>query len=201
MASRRVVILIHGVHSGEQKSLDWFEPLADAIRYVSPSTTVVFFMYGWTAGVSVRFPGIGKMVRRHLVRKLQKAVARLVETHGAEAEIDAIAHSFGTWLLHRSMTAGRNARWHCFYRRLVYMGGVVSSRETFENEAGHFARVLNLYSRGDDVVRLAPFGHCGTKGFSRAPAPVVSVDLTPINHRDYTGPGEAWSHAVPFLTS
>ena len=193
----RIIVLIHGIHTRRRKARRWYKPLGTLLRQRMPSVQVEHFFYGWTAGLSIRLPLIGLMVRKRLIRKFQKFVRKLVKRHGPGVEVDVVAHSFGTWITHHSMTKGK---WHTFYRRLVYMAGVVSSRENFKGEKGHYEHILNLHSRGDDVIRLVPFGHSGYRGFVNWEGNnVVNGDLTPANHNDYTEPGAAWSRTARFL--
>jgi hypothetical protein len=157
------------------------------------------YSYGWTGLTSATFPIIGGMVRRRLTTRLQALHREIIKSLGPECEIDAVGHSMGVTLLHESMTR-QSSQPKCFYRRLVYMGGIVSSRETFKDEAGHFQKLLNIHSRGDDVVRLSPFGQCGYRGFTRVdPKLVLNLDLTPDNHRSYAAPGVAWTVIAQFL--
>lgn len=170
------------------------------IQNKDPDLHLFPFAYGWTSFTTVAMPVIGWAVRNHLAKRLQALGAEIVKSLGPECQIDAVGHSLGTILIHKSLTL-ETSRPKAFYRRLVFMGGAVSSRETFENEAGHFEKLLNIHSRGDDVVRLIPFGQCGYRGFTKAdPKLVMNLDLTPDNHKSYSRPGVAWNAASAFLS-
>lgn len=179
-------------------------PLKNLIEETIPNVEVVSFLYGWTSGLGIRLPFYGLWTRRRLTKKLQKFLVRQLRREPPGTQVDAIGHSFGTWLIHRSMTY--KGRVKAFYRRIIYAAGIVSSRENFEDEAGHYSGILNLYSREDDVVRLAPFGHAGYNGFFYADRPgeplrvhVINADMTPFEHDDYTQPGKAWELTLKFL--
>jgi len=197
---QHLIVMLHGVREDRAEAIEWMGALGRRLAAVVEGARVVPFIYGWTAATSVRLPLIGGFVRRGLVRRFQGFVTRLLAQGDPTAAVDVVAYSFGTWIAQESMTFAPGPK--LFFRWLVYMGGIVSSRDDFADEAGHFERVLNVHSRGDDVVRLAPFGHCGYRGFVRAPKDRVgNVDLTPLNHRDYQRDGLAWDEVVEFLSS
>jgi hypothetical protein len=194
-----VVILVHGIHTSKREAREWMRKMGLYLSRAIPGLEVLQFKYGWISGISVRLPIWGWFSRRRKTRKFQRFVARAVKERGPETHPDVVAHSFGTWLAHHSMTKGGPKT---FFRRLVYMGGIVSSREDFRAEEGHYEKVLNLYSRNDMVVRYSLFGHCGHRGFINASTlRVQSVDVTPAEHGDYIKPGRMWGEAGEFLTA
>ena len=188
------------------------EPLAALLREEVPRAIVLPYLYGYILGASIALPVRGRFVRRRAVRNFQKWVARQLQPLGPDVELDAVGHSFGTHLLHRSMV--QEGGFRPFFRRVVYMGGIVSTREKFEQHDDHVEGVLNLFSREDEVVFSCPFGHCGWKGFKNFRMPVADksligahggvfvkqFDMTPLGHQDYTQPGTmAWTRAAEWL--
>lgn len=192
------VILVHGIHTSKTEARAWMRDMGAYLKRVIPEIEVHEFRYGWTSGVSVRLPVWGWFSRRRKTKKFQRFVAELAKKGGNAGHADVVAHSFGTWLTHHSMTKGGPKT---FFRRLVYMGGIVSSRENFEAEQTHHERLLNMFSRKDDVVRFAPFGHCGYRGFLNVGARVKNLDMTPLEHGEYLTSDKVWTKAADFLAA
>lgn len=196
--SPKLVLVVHGIHTGRKEGKAWMSDFCRILESNSVNTEAVPFLYGWTSGFMLRLPWWGRTLRRRLVKRFQKFATKELRKRGPTWELSVVCHSMGTWIVHRSMTYKRGPR--LFFDRIVYMGGVVSSREDFDDERGHFHRILNLFSKGDDVIRFAPFGHAGYKGFYAADGnKVLNKDLTPVNHDHYTKPGKGWKLAVDFL--
>ena len=200
--AERVIVLVHGIHTSQKRAKTWMQALDNYLdsRH-SGNLDVRKFMYGWISGFSIRFPFVGYWTRHHYVRKFQKFIEKIVKEKGNDVIIDVVCHSFGTYITHFSMTFDSSRRAKAFFNRIVYMGGIVSARENFKNEEGHFKQALNLWSGGDDVIRIAPFGHSGYRGFNNADGEVViNKDMTPFNHNDYTMYGNAWPLIYEFLS-
>jgi hypothetical protein len=208
----RAIILVHGIHTSKKEARAWMTPFAEVLKQTNPGVLVFPYTYGYVLGTSIAFPVRGRIVRRRAVRRFQKWAAQLVKRLGPDVELDAVGHSFGTHLVNESMVQDGGPR--TFFRRVVYMGGIVSTRETFGRHDDHLDGVLNLYSREDEIVRLCPFGHCGWKGFKyhsvrtadgsfisiQHGIPVTQIDMTPLEHEDYTLPGStAWGNAASWL--
>lgn len=217
--ARRVVILVHGIHTSRKDADRWMGGLerflrerlpapqqvksADGRRWAtSVGDDIVQFRYGWTSGIMIRrLSFIGWLSRRRRTKKFQKLVARLRRRNSSPLHVDVVAHSFGTWLVYYSTLKGKK-RLRTKLGRVAFMAGVVPTRATFHPEA--FERVLNLYSREDDVVRLASyagFGRSGVHGFAASDdAGVKNVDLTPFEHDHYLNPlSKAWDLVADFL--
>lgn len=194
------VILANGIHTTKAEASAWMRDFGEYLRSTTPGLEVLEFKSGWISATSIRAPGVGWFMRRHYTKKLQRFVARVVKERGAPCKPNVIAHSFATWLVHYSMSRGKR---RAFYDRIIYMGGVVSSRASFDDQQGHYRRVLNLWSFNDGVVRmafLAPFGHSGFRGFrAGAERHVHGEELTPYEHGDYLKPGRAWPLVGEFL--
>lgn len=202
--TKRVIALVHGIHNSHKDSKLWMSTMGKYLvenhNNSEEELVVKQFRYGWVSGFSIRFPGIGLWTRSHYVRKFMKWVKRICQEEGVD-RLDGIFHSFGTHIGHKSMT--NDSRFpKTFFRRIVYMGGMVSARENFDNEEGHFEKVLCMFSREDEVIRFAPFGHCGYRGFNHADGLiVVNKDMTPYEHGYYTRYGDAWPLINDFLNS
>ena len=191
---RRICIIVPGIHTSKRESREWCGRLAGIIEAGVPESTCIVYHHGWIAGVQI----LARYFRRRKVKRFQNWVAARLREIDPGAVPCAVAHSFGTWLVHQSMTD--NGGPHTFWDRLVYCGGIVSCREDFKQEAGHFWELLNFFSRHDEVVRFAPFGHCGFAGFQAAhpDGPVRNVE-TRLEHTGYLQAGPVWARIVSFL--
>ena len=197
--AQRVCVLVHGIHSSKDEARSWMEPLASELTALMPDLEVLFYLYGYLLGTSIALPISGTIRRRRKVKRFQKWLARKMRAFPGDTEVSVVAHSFGTYLTHRAMTYEGAPR--AIFDRVIYMGGIVSSREDWKAERGHFSELLNLHSKKDHVVRLNPFGQCGFLGFQNGVGlKVRNEDLTPYAHGDYTQPGAAWGRIQAFLT-
>jgi pimeloyl-ACP methyl ester carboxylesterase len=188
---RGVVILLHGIHTSRKEADEWMPELAAFITSRTGLRTHLF-KYGWTSGASIALPGIGWAGRRRKTRKFQRCVQRLQRSDiRGIGPIHVVAHSFGTWIARYGLIRGPEELRPRF-GTFVMMGGIVHAADRFTE--GRVGRVACLYSRDDDVVRLAPgFGDCGRQGLRGADGGrLVNVDCTPAAHRDYTRQGPAW---------
>ena len=194
---RRVIIVIHGIHTSRRDAATWMPALMKAVVPAAPDVAARSFLYGWTSGAAIRLPIIGWFSRRRRTRKFQRFVAALRQTFPG-AEVDVIAHSFGTWITHYSMLKGNN---RTVLRKVVYMGGIVPQDQNWRNVP--VGRVLCLYSLADRVVKIAPgFGESGNVGFIHADGTrIVNRDMSPFRHGDYLKSGPAWKAAAAFLRS
>lgn len=194
-----IVYLVHGIRQRPSRADAWMQALAARVTAADHAAMVRIHLYGFLGAMAVRAPFVGRRIRRAYVRELQDAVAADRRIY-PNATIDLIGHSFGTYLAWHSMTQSKGPR--AFYRNLVFMGGVVSSRETFEREGQHFKGILNLYSRSDEIVAIATFGHSGWSGFQHdGGGRVRNLSMAPYEHKDYERPGPAWDEAQRFVNA
>lgn len=148
--------------------------------------------------VLVGLPVVGDFERSHLVTRTQRFVADACRRY-PDAQVDFVGHSLGTYLGFNAMTQPGGPR--SFFRRVALMATSVSSREPFLDEEGHFEKVLNLYSRRDEVIRFDPLGQAGWCGFRREDDRVHSEEVPGYTHGDYTHPGVAWGEVRSFLSA
>lgn len=198
-APPHIIYIVHGIRQHPIAANAWMNRLAAVITAASPTAWVRLHMWGFLGAMPWR---LSRRVRRAQVRRLQQRIAddRVMFPN---ATIDAIGHSAGTYLLWHAMTQEGAPR--AIFRRLVFMGGIVSSRETFERQIGHVDSLLNLYSREDEVVAVSTFGQSGWHGFKEQVRPFAEphlhqMDMTPFEHDHYERHGAAWQKAVEFLT-
>ena len=196
MKPYRALVIIHGIHTSKKDAAGWMPALGNHITE-GWASVVYAYRYGWRSGVMMRFPIVGWFSRRRRVKAFQKFVARVKATHPG-AEVDVVAHSYGTWIAHYAMTKGKPTR-RTSYNRMVYMGSIVHQNEDWTLVP--VKQALNLYSPKDKVVKAAPgFGESGEIGFDHADGErVTNLNLTPYSHGDYLAPGRAWDEARRFL--
>jgi esterase/lipase superfamily enzyme len=191
-----IAVVVHGIHTDKDKAAGWMPALAMKLRREC-GMGVALMRYGWTSGVSIRMPVWGYFSRRSKLAKLRRLVRRLQKQHPGE-RISIVAHSFGTWLAFWAGFKGRPAK-RVDLDRVVLMAPIIDVDQEFPADYGP-RRIACYFSREDDVIRKAPFGHAGAWGFSKADGKrVVNRDFTPYEHGDYTEPGGSWDAAVEFL--
>lgn len=192
------LVVTHGIKTGDRRADEWMPKLIGRLikDLRIDAKRIIQHRWGYASAFSVRVPFYGLMYRMRKVKQLQRLVLELRKKFGT---VNILAHSMGTKFSHNSMTGDKGP--HAFYDRIIYMGGVVSSRENFLNETGHFGDILNMWSDKDDIVQWSTFGHAGYKGFAHADEMenVTNVDMTPMDHGDYLEDGPAWDQVVRFL--
>lgn len=193
---QRIVVLTHGVETSPSTAASWMPALAGRIDH--GDVAVAQYRYGKLSFWAVGLPFVGPIVRAHHVTAFQKFVAELCRRY-PESEIDFIGHSFGCYLGFESMRAPGAFR--PFWRKMLLMAPAVSSRETFEDVAGHYQKIECFHSDNDEVIKFSDFGQAGYRGFAYAGnfTRVENDDMTPFGHHDYTLPGKAWDAACVFL--
>jgi hypothetical protein len=200
VSARHVLVIIHGIHTSKNDAESWMPALG---KHVSKGTDieVLHYRYGWRSGVMMRFPGIGWFSRRSRVRGFQKFIKGLRKNYAVadvNPRIDVIAHSYGTWISHYSMTKGKLKN-RTSYNRIVYMGSIVHQDQDWAFVP--VEKALNLYSPKDKVVAIAPgFGESGERGFDHADGlRVKNLNLKTYSHADFLSPGKAWDEARKFI--
>ena len=194
---RRLVVIIHGIHTSKKDAKSWMPELMKAIVPAHGNVAARAFTYGWTSGAAIRLPIVGWFSRRRRTAKFQKFIAELRKEHPG-AKIDVVAHSFGTWITHYSMLKGKHLT---TLNRVVYMGGIVPQDEKWEDVPVN--KVLCLFSKADKVVKMAPgFGESGNMGFIHADGRrVINRSMSPYRHGNYLKPGKAWTAMAGFLNT
>lgn len=196
----RLTVLVGGIEEDVATQEAWLGRLQ---AYLEPrlTTETAFLRYThpYIAAVGFGLPLIGSLIRKYHLARFRAAVAAATAHEGPGAEVDLIGHSFGTWLAwHSVLDEGRGPR--LFYRRMVFMGSIVSSGDDLRDQGRHFEAILNCWSDHDEVVRFAPFGHAGYRGFEWADGrSLVNLNCSPCPHRGYTQPCRAWDGAADFL--
>jgi len=193
---QRVVILVPGIHTSRKEAQRWLGLLGDFIETQVPGARCLIYNHGWIAAIQIAFPFFGGWFIDRKVKRFQKWVAARMNEIDPSIVPDVVAHSVGTRLVDDSMTHDGGP--HTFWDHVIFMGGIVSSRKDFEEEADHFWRLLNFFSRHDEVVRTWPYGHCGWKGFI-VPHPRVKNWECHFEHTDYQLPSVVWDKIVAFL--
>ena len=191
-----ITVIIHGIHTSRKAAADWMPQLGRKIHNATGSG-IALFRYGWTSGVSIRLPLWGLWSRRSKLARLRRLIRKLQAAYPGE-RINIVAHSFGTWLGFWAGILGKERK-RVDIHRLALMAPIIDVDEVPPAAYGP-RRIACLFSRSDDVIRTAPFGHAGAWGFATADGKrVVNIDLTAYEHADYTEPGRAWDQVVAFL--
>lgn len=193
----RILLIVHGIRTNKKRAQAWMHPLRDKIMAAAPDIQAAYlFEYGFLGVLGFRAPLIGGHNRKHFVRRFQRFVAWARKRH-PDAAVEVVGHSFGTYLIGHSMTDEGGPR--AFYDRVVLMGCILSSRDDWTDKAGHYTRVLNLWSGKDRVVEFDTLGQSGWRGFIQAPPAVQSLEMPGYSHTDYCAPGTAWEALTGFL--
>ncbi len=200
---QRPVIIIHGARQNEKAARGWMDEFGEFLLDNVPGVFPLPYFYGWVPVSGIELPIVGELVRAHHVARFQQWQAEILSSQSDtfEKTPSVVGYSFGTHVGHFAMTGRRGPR--AFYHQVFYMGGIVSARETFENEFGHFDRIFNFYSKEDNAVRLDRFGHCGLRGFCYEP-PALNYrarwcDGREYEHGDYTTRGPVWETIATHL--
>ena len=193
----RILLIAHGLRTDKKRAQGWMHPLRDKILAAAPDYEAAYlFEYGFLGVLGFRAPFIGGANRKHFVTREQRFVAWARKRHPG-ADVDLVAHSFGTYLADHSMHDDGGPK--AFYNRIVLMGCIMSSRDDWKDKAGHYGPVLNLWSASDQVVEFDTFGHAGWRGFNDPPSAVRNEEMPGYSHTDYCAPGKAWDETVKFL--
>lgn len=175
--------------------------LGNEVRRADPGILGVHpYLYGWLGAAAIRLPLLGPAVRRAHVKSFQRWLAELTRLYGTDAQLSVVGHSFGTYLIGHAMTEDTGEP-RAFFDRVILMGSILSSRDTWEERDGHYHHVLNLFSREDEVVRFSTFGQSGWCGFRRPRGSVYQLPMPGYEHTTYLRPGVAWSHTAEFLSN
>jgi hypothetical protein len=182
----RPVLLVPGIHTSDEDVRRWQDGFGAYLRDLVPGRRVLVYNPGWTAAITIDMPGVGWLGRRHEVKQFQRWLKHELPKIGNPIP-DVVAHSFGTYLTHHSMSDKPGPK--AFFNHVVYMGGVVSTMEDFRSTWGHWETMTCLYSHQDEVVRwaLPPLGQCGIRGFRSAP-PAENLEMNGFKHTDYLDP-------------
>jgi len=197
---KHIVVLVPGIHTFRKEAQESMGRLAAQIKAGEPGVTCLIYSKGWIPALAISLPLVGKLVCRHKVTVFQKWLRKQLIALDPTAIPDAVGYSFGSHLVHFSMTGPHGPK--AFWNRVAYMGGIISTREDFKGEWGHFKKILNCLSHHDKVVRFARlgrFGQCGFAGFAHADNQWVANLESDLEHEDYQRPSWVWDSVVMFL--
>ncbi len=198
---KRVIVLTHGINNTveEAKWLDRMKAKLDHAVYSKKlGNEVEVLIHRWNPFFLKFFtflPVISRRWRSSQVTKFQKYIAWVRKVYGPSVEIDVVAHSFGTYKTHYSMTLDSNQP-KAFYRKLVLIAPAVTSRFRPIDAAGHFTEEHYFYSEEDSVIANSPIGNAGWIGPYYADSKrIFAHDYTPVDHSGYFE-GELWDKFV-----
>ena len=197
-----LVITVHGIRTFAQ----WSGRLKSLLEASKPGIRVEHYNYGYFSAFAFLIP----FLRWIEARRFRQALLELVNGCAPGARIDIVAHSFGTFLVAKSLRhlpAGRNID------TIIFAGSVLKSSFPWDDftQAGRVRRVVNECGLHDQVLvvnqMVALFmGMAGRVGFHGMIGNQVVNRYFPFGHSGYFGTGrednafmsERW---LPLLTT
>jgi len=121
------------------------------------------FKYGFLLAIRC----INPFVKFYKVKKLMKRLRKIQKDY-PNAELNIVAHSYGTELSYRAIKhSGEDGKESIRVNKLILVASIIQIHEDFSEtlRAGKLNELHNYCSLEDEVCRANPFGHSGYVGF------------------------------------
>lgn len=191
-ASRPVVLSLHGIKTRGRWQKELAPILAEAGFTPEPLD------YGNFLAIEMLLP----YCRRKRIEWYFREYTKLADKY-SDRQISIIAHSFGTYLVARSL---EKYIAHIKYDVIIFCGAIVRRDYPWHNihAGGHINQVLNQYGGKDLWATIVAYfvgdsGQSGRYGFQNAPACLTQSFHPEYRHSDYFHPRNFKDTWVPFL--
>ena len=188
---RRIIFAIHGIRS--KKEGNWVYDFRDFVRKDPrfKDDIIVAHTYGFLFAVW----SVNPFVKFHRVKRVMKVLRKLQNKY-PDAELNIVAHSYGTELSYQSIKrSGEDGKLDIKVNKLILVASIVSAHREipYEDTLGaKKIKQLHCYcSYEDEVCRYNNFGHSGCSGFLKSAhdpkhynQPFENLEI--YNHQAYT---------------
>jgi len=185
-----VVVLVHGINT----RAPWISVLSGTLQ----NANLVAAPAGYGVWGVVRFLLPFDRLRRQAARRVVTKIRTAKVLHNPE-KLSVIAHSFGSYLIARTLAEEFDIKWH----RVIFCGGVASERFPLEQYLSRFdSPILNEIGTQDYWPALAEaitwgYGSVGSFGFN-SPA-VTERWHKGFTHSDFLTANFCTKFWIPFL--
>lgn len=198
LIKKQIIVLTHGLNATVEDA-HWLNEVKSKLDQASDDHVEVLihrwdtFAWGFITPVgrwiSTIAPAVlSKRWRNNQVKGFQRYinwVRGTYELYEDDTFIDVVAHSFGCYKTHYSMTLDSKEP-KAFYRKLIMIGAAVSSRVKYDDIKGHVKQEHFLWSSDDDVIAHSNFGNVGWKGPAFAKRDrIIGHEYPGFGHGDY----------------
>jgi hypothetical protein len=186
---KHIVVLLHGMNT----NAEWQEAMAEAIRNSSHIEPLVVG-YGNFNPVKFFIPYI---FRRGRIAKVITDL-RSIQKRNPEADISIVAHSFGTYIVSKVLSACSDIKFH----RILLCGAIVDTDYDWDAVSAQFREpVINDIGRKDIWPSMAKswswgFGDSGCIGFQNS---LVRDRHFTFGHSDFLNEKHMRKYWLPYL--
>jgi pimeloyl-ACP methyl ester carboxylesterase len=186
---KHIVVLLHGMNT----NAEWQEAMAEAIRNSSHIEPLVVG-YGNFNPVKFFIPYV---FRRGRIAKVVTDL-RSIRKRNPEADISIVAHSFGTYIVSKVLSACSDMKFH----RILLCGAIVNTDYDWDAVSGQFKDpVINDIGRKDIWPSMAKswswdFGDSGCIGFQNS---LVRDRHFTFGHSDFLNEKHMRKYWLPYL--